>query len=347
MKIIIKRVKEITLFFFIIVIFIIIFTNSSSVKTAAKEGMLLCSDVIIPVLFPFLVLSLIISKCGIFEAIPFPAKYRFYLTYINIFLLSNLGGYPIGAKLLSGAVESGKISENDARLMLFCCINAGPAFTVLAVGGGILDSLQLGALIYISQFLASLTIFIIISNKLEKRRKIPKNNESLIDAFVSSVADASISMLNMSGFIIISSIALGLFKSLNLSEPVKKVIFLTLEISNSILHTKNIYVLCFVLGFSSISIILQIIFFTKSFKPNNFSIIVSRIIVGLLSTIYTLMLIKIFHISIETVGNITSKIIINNNNSLILSLLLILTCIAFLYSLSNKKYCGKFSADIF
>lgn len=347
MKLIIKRIKEILILFLMSYITLILFLNSESVKIAVIDGMLLCFNVIVPALFPFLVLSLFISKSKMLNKIPFTSKWKNFQTYLNIFILSNIGGYPIGAKLLSDAFKNGEISKKDAQLMLLCCINGGPAFTILVIGAGILRSSRLGIVLYFSQFLASFTIFLFIANKLEKCLKKPIKSDSLIDSFVSSVSDSSASMINMSGFIIVCSVILNLIKKINNFESIKKTVYLSLEISNAILTTRNIFVLSFILGFASISIILQVFYFTKNFNPNKVIIFFSRIITGLLSTGYTFIIVKTLSISVETLGNINSKISINKNSNFILSILFLITCLTFIYSVANKKYCGKISTDIF
>lgn len=340
-------IKNLLVFCVIIVLFIILILNSKVVGSSVKKGMLLCCDVIIPTLFPFLVLSLFISKSGMLNALPFPKKYRYFQKYLGIFILSLLGGYPIGAKLLNDAYEKGVIDKKSAELLLFCSVNAGPAFTILVVGGGILGSTKLGWILYLSQIISSLLTFILISLRLSKEEKITENADSLTDSFVLSVSDASVSMLSMSGYIIICTAIIGILKNLSLPFILKKVLFLTIEISNAILETKNIYVLSLILCFSGFSIIFQILFITKSFKPNAFKVLLSRIVNASLSAALAFAFLKIFKISTETLSNTTALLRLSQNNSLVISFMLLVTCIAFIYSINAKKYCGKFSADIF
>ena len=103
--------------------------------SGAKEGLMLCGSIIIPSLFPFTFCVMFINKSGILKFLkplnPI-TQFLFHLNYyeFSLFLLSLIGGYPLGAKLLN---QSG-INDKKAKIMINYCINAGPAFVVLAVG---------------------------------------------------------------------------------------------------------------------------------------------------------------------------------------------------------------------
>lgn len=347
MKKYIKYVKNIAVFAFFAIIFICLISNSKAVGDSVKKGILLCYNVIIPALFPFLVLTLLISKSGILLALPFPEKSKYFLKYLGIFILSLIGGYPIGAKLISEACDNNLIDKRDAGLLLFSSVNSGPAFIVLAVGGGILGSTKQGWLLYLAQATSSMIIFLIIFPTLSKKYIPYEKKISLSDSFVLAVSDASVSMLSMSGFIIICSVMIEILEKTALPALIKRVLFLTVEISNAVLETKNIYLLCFILSFGSLSIIFQVLFISKSFKPNIIKILISRILNAILSTTILFILLKTFSVSTDVLSNMSSPLILNQNNSLIISSMLLLTCVAFIYSLNSKKICGKFSIDIF
>ena len=104
-------------------------------KTAyfgAKDGLELCLSTLIPTLLPFFFLSNILTaglmgrKIGIFRPIcqicriPSGAEY--------ILITGFLGGYPLGARCISHACQSGVLSKKDGRRMLAICNNCGPAF---------------------------------------------------------------------------------------------------------------------------------------------------------------------------------------------------------------------------
>ena len=71
-------------------------------------------------------------------------------------LASWLGGYAVCARLTAQLRVAGRISARDAALlmMLGCC--SGPGFVVGYIGGLLLGSTSLGALLYAGQLAANL-----------------------------------------------------------------------------------------------------------------------------------------------------------------------------------------------
>ena len=97
-----------------------------------SAGVELCIKTVIPALFPFIILSIMLT--GQLTGISSPV-----LTVINnwcrippgsetILLTGILGGYPIGAQCICQAYTSGQLDKHNAKRMLGFCSNAGPAF---------------------------------------------------------------------------------------------------------------------------------------------------------------------------------------------------------------------------
>ena len=102
--------------------------DSAASAAGCREGIDLCINNVIPALFPFLVLSPIISTMDI----PLPRWLHKAMKLPDgadsLWIGGCLGGYPVGAQCIAGAAERGQISEANARrLMSFCC-NCGPGF---------------------------------------------------------------------------------------------------------------------------------------------------------------------------------------------------------------------------
>ncbi len=107
---------------------------------AVKEGMELCLQVLIPSIFPFLFLSILVTSAisGIQIRILRPLTSRMHIPpgAESIFLMGILGGYPVGAQCISHAVESGSISRETGNRMLSFCNNAGPSF-IFGIGSNL------------------------------------------------------------------------------------------------------------------------------------------------------------------------------------------------------------------
>lgn len=98
----------------------------------AGAGVELCIQTVIPSLFPFFILSVLLTESlaetksrvlgilGKWCGIPVGAE--------SMLLVGFLGGYPVGAQCICQAYGSGRLDRSDARRMLGFCSNAGPAF---------------------------------------------------------------------------------------------------------------------------------------------------------------------------------------------------------------------------
>ena len=104
-------------------------------KTAlegAYAGIELCLKTVIPSLFPFFVLSILLT--GALSGIDLPLLRPIgKLLKIpqggeSILISAFLGGYPAGAQSIQEAHSSGCLSRQDGERMLAFCNNAGPSF---------------------------------------------------------------------------------------------------------------------------------------------------------------------------------------------------------------------------
>ena len=129
--------KQLTALILIISMAVLIL-DSRTALVGAQEGVQLCISVVIPSLFPFLFLSIMlpsrllgcnipgIRRIGQLCGIPDGAE--------SLLLLGFLGGYPTGASMIADAYKQGAISKENACRMLGFCNNAGPAFLFGMVG---------------------------------------------------------------------------------------------------------------------------------------------------------------------------------------------------------------------
>ena len=150
----------------ILLLVFLIITNPTICTQGAITGLLLCSRIIIPSLFPFTVCVIFILKSGVLNNLNFLNKLTIKIWGISsqmfaIFLLSLIGGYPLGAKILN---ES-EIDSKTAGKMLYFCVNAGPAFIILAVGLGHFNSKEIGYLLFFSHIFSSIILSFVFKPK--------------------------------------------------------------------------------------------------------------------------------------------------------------------------------------
>lgn len=98
----------------------------------ANEGIRLCLYSVIPSLFPFLVLSALLTGALIGTKGSFPRPIGQLCGIPEgaeaLLAVGLLGGYPVGAQNIAQLYRDGKLSKGDAERMLGFCNNAGPAF---------------------------------------------------------------------------------------------------------------------------------------------------------------------------------------------------------------------------
>lgn len=128
---------------------------------AAKNGLTLCANVIIPSLFPFFVLTTLIVQLGlsnyfgrVLEPIMRPL-FNVNGACATAFVLGFIGGYPVGAKAVISLYENGDCTKAEAERLLSFCNNSGPAFIFGVVGAGIFSSGKIGLLLYLAHTAAS------------------------------------------------------------------------------------------------------------------------------------------------------------------------------------------------
>lgn len=131
---------------------------------AARTGLQLCYNVIIPSLFPFFVLSSLVVELGLagylgrlLEGIMWPL-FHVSGACASAFALGFVGGYPVGAKTAINLYERGMCTRTEAERLLAFCNNSGPAFILGVVGAGIFASSTVGVLLYLAHALASVCI---------------------------------------------------------------------------------------------------------------------------------------------------------------------------------------------
>ena len=118
---------------------LILILDGKTALIGAQNGIDLCLKTVIPALFPFFILSILLTNalsgtsfsmlspirklCGI----PLGAE--------SILISGFLGGYPVGAQAIGTAYSAKQLSYIDAARMLSFCSNAGPAFLFGMISG--------------------------------------------------------------------------------------------------------------------------------------------------------------------------------------------------------------------
>lgn len=131
---------------------------------AAREGVSLCLELLVPSLFPFFVLSSLLISTGLAGLCARPLT-RWMEPLFGVggagaaaLVLGLVGGYPAGARAVAQLVERGECSREEAGRLSRFCNNCGPAFFLGAVGVGVFGSQRAGLLLLGANLLAALLV---------------------------------------------------------------------------------------------------------------------------------------------------------------------------------------------
>lgn len=145
---------------FILLLFLLRFPDQA--LSAAREGMTLWLNTLIPTLLPFMILTGILLHTGNLEKILNPLAF-FWKKFLGLscwgayaFLLGMLCGFPMGAKLSADLYANGKISRREAEYLLTFANNPSPSFLLSYLAGSCLKSRTSGCKILGTLFLSSM-----------------------------------------------------------------------------------------------------------------------------------------------------------------------------------------------
>ena len=322
-------------------------------KNGVITGLIISGKIIIPSLFPFMVCVLFLLRCNITGYLSPLSKLTktFFGQNIDMFgimLLSFIGGYPIGGRLIRELCEQNRLSKENARIMLCYCVNGGPAFIVVAVGSGMLKSQSAGILLLVSHISASLVIASFCGRFIRKE-KIGKRhigNFGFTDAFVGAVADAASSMIGICSYVVLFS-AINNYINFFAQKLIyiKSILYIT-EVTSAIINTNNIYIISAILGFGGLSIWCQVISEVKKVGIKVDLMVLSRFLHAALSFLFTFVLMRLFPITISTFNN--HKIFSNNyfSSTPSLGISMLIMMILLIISLFNKNRGGNLLSDI-
>ncbi len=198
---------------------LILFPSQS--VSAAKEGVSLCLNVILPSLFPFFVLSSLCVELGLIEALGkimqkvMAPLFRVGGVCAGAFLMGIIGGYPVGARTAIELYQRGGCTREEAERLLSFCNNSGPAFILGVVGAGIFSSSTIGLWLYGAHVAASVLVGLLfrnygkgtISSHSADEETLPS---SIAAAFTGSVKSSFQATLNICAFVIFFTVIIRL-----------------------------------------------------------------------------------------------------------------------------------------
>lgn len=111
---------------------LVLILDGKTALEGARQGVELCLRTVVPSLFPFFLLSILLTSSLLGMDIPLlrPLGKLFGIPRgaESLLVSAFLGGYPVGAQSVAAAYRAGRLDKAEAERMLAFCNNAGPAF---------------------------------------------------------------------------------------------------------------------------------------------------------------------------------------------------------------------------
>ena len=299
------------------VICVLLVTDSKQVIEAVRQSVTVCLSVIIPSLFAFMVLSQIMISCGLADILFFPLYkissfwFRGGRRQFSVFLLSLIGGYPVGIKLLKEITAYNKNYTAIAEKMLCYCYCGSPAFIIQIVGLSVFGNADAGLIVYISNAAACLIIAVIVnlfSPKTDAEEKSFAGAKISLSIVTGSIEKTVKALGVICGTILAFNVFLELmdhigFMSFLKSLGAEKIAAASFEISNLALFQGNNFgllpVFAGITSFGGLCIIVQTAALSEGSIPLK-KFILSRIPAALLSGVICRILTDISGIALES-----------------------------------------------
>jgi len=252
----------------------IMIKNSEKIITASKNALSLCACTLVPSIFPFMTVAAVFINYSsdnsykllspIFKSLFGTSSYA-----VSALIPGMLCGYPVGANCVCQLYKKGSISKSEAESLIAYSNNSGPLFIIGAVGVGLLGSSKYGTMLYLIHISAAVICGIILKPFTESKKSHFEININLNKKnFTDCIADTTVSILKVCGFVVIFAVINELVKPITSFMPknLKCLVSAFLELTNGanvISHISNDtrYVLILMsaaLGWSGLSVHMQV-----------------------------------------------------------------------------------------
>ncbi|MEG1751528.1 MAG: hypothetical protein RR140_00935 [Clostridia bacterium] len=275
---------------FVIIFFVavLLLTNPTLYASATLDGITVWANLLLPALFPFFVVSKIITSLNLampISALLEPITKKLFKTSGAsgyIFFISIFSGYPVGSKVVADFFSNELLLKEEVKRTITFTSNSGPMFVVGSVGVGMLFSQTAGIIILISHIFGAIINGIVFRGKGKFKTKpqtfLQQNQQDII---TQSVSNSITSILLVGGFVALSFVLAKMIEMLGIPNLLNKIfctnmagsIFIGLvEMTKGCLLVSDLAVsvgakislCCFLISFGGISTAFQAMAFLKN-----------------------------------------------------------------------------------
>ncbi len=333
----------------------------------ARRGIGYCLNLLIPSLFPFMVLSAYLVKSGTAGSLGrfFAPVTRFLFrlpgSAAAAVFLSFIGGYPVGARAVAALRAQNEITEKEAQRMLCFCVNSGPAFVISSVGCMMLGDLRAGFILFVSQILASLLLGIACRFTLreeESGRSSPQKPERAV-ALVASVSDASRGMVAMCAFVVLFAVLVSLllasgtasaFSHFLLSIGVPRaaaecLLSAVLEVTGGCMDAIGagvpLLLISFIIGWGGLCVHFQVLSAASQIRISRLRFTLFRFLHGVLAAFFTNLFLRFYPTTISVFSSTSQPLTYQISGSAPAACALFLLCVTFLLTIQKFPIAKK------
>ena len=336
------------------------------------QGLSLCGQVLIPSLFPFMALAVFVgrSRAGIVFCRMLGPLCRRWLrlpTELSpVVLMSFIGGYPVGARMLSGMLKRGEATPEQAQRLLLFSISPAPSFAIVTIGAGILGSTKAGAVLYGCHLFTAL----LLGGWYARRCGAPAHTATkstsplpFSSALVESTAAAVEGMLSIGGFVLLFSTLLSFLQGCGIlgmvgslfshfsagqlpANTLSAALCGMLEVTCGVFACRGLswqaqcILLPFLSGFGSLSVLCQVSACLGSQQISCAALLRARLVHGLLSALMAAPLLWHLQPSIEIFAQPAQPL--GSSPSILSTVALLGMCSLLLLNLENPRKTANF-----
>lgn len=306
----------IKVFLILFIIFLIMFSKTNIL--AVQNAISLFFEKVFPSLFPFFIAADLLSHTNIINILNTILS-PIMKPLFNVsgkgafpFIMGIISGYPIGAKIVSDFSKNNICTKVECERLLAYTNNSGPLFIIGTVGSSLFLSTEIGILLLITHIFGTLTVGIIFrfyKNNYYRNENIV--DELDIDNFSSILTESIFNSFKTTGMIFGFIIMFSIINNILLTSGILKLfpsaiigsILSTCEITNGINYismikssnlTIQLILTSFFLGFGGISVLMQVYSIISKTDLSIKPYILGKLLHGLTSAIYTLIIILLF-----------------------------------------------------
>lgn len=226
--------------FFLIGLFLLMLFSPETVATGAANGLLLWYRQVLPVLFPFLLITGLLIRTESISLINH-ALFPILKPFLGIsekasfsVVCGFLCGFPVGAKSCSDLTDKGEISSAEGEYLLSFCNNVSPAFLTGYVAVQSLKQPEMAQICLLFPILAALCCsflfrrwylprnpFAVVEEQADPRQFLPFS-----EALDESILSACDSITKIGGYMIVFSVLISFMAELSFQNFFWKLLLL-------------------------------------------------------------------------------------------------------------------------